>query len=98
MEKFCTVLLHDADSEPPSVQTLAKTLETGTEDEKADALKKLITFHANGEALPKLIMSVIRFVLPSKNHTLKKLCLLYWEVLDMKDDEGKLKPEIILAV
>ena len=34
-----------------------------------------------GEAMPKILMQVIRYVINSKNKQLKKLCMLYWEVV-----------------
>ena len=42
-------------------------------------------------------MHIIRFVLPSRNHVLKKLSLLYLEAVDKVDANGKLKPEMILV-
>ena len=41
-------------------------------------------------------MHVIRFVMPSKNKTLKKLLLLFYEVTPKKNPDGKLKQEFIL--
>ncbi|KAG9054126.1 coatomer subunit beta [Serendipita sp. 407] len=42
-------------------------------------------------------MPIIQFVLPSKNKQLKKLLHFYWEVCRKKDDQGKLKQEMILV-
>jgi coatomer subunit beta len=42
-------------------------------------------------------MFVIRFVVVSKNKTLKKLCLIYWEIVPKKNPDGKLKQEFILV-
>lgn len=60
-------------------------------------MKKLISLHLNGEAQPQLLMTVIRFAMPERNHTLKKLCLLYLEVVDKTGADGKLLPEMILV-
>jgi coatomer subunit beta len=50
-----------------------------------------------GDLMPDLIMHVIRFVLPSKNKSLKKLLLVYWEICAKKNPDGKLKQEMILV-
>ena len=34
-----------------------------------------------GEAMPKILMQVIRFCINSDDKPLKKLCMLYWEVV-----------------
>ena len=34
-----------------------------------------------GEAMPRILMQVIRFCINSQNKQLKKLCMLYWEVV-----------------
>jgi coatomer subunit beta len=46
---------------------------------------------------PPVVMHIIRFVLPSRNHALKKLSLLYLEAVEKVDKSGKLKPEMILV-
>jgi coatomer subunit beta len=51
----------------------------------------------NGDPIPQLLMSVIRYVLPSKNKTLKKLAMLYWEIVPKLNPNGKLKQEMILV-
>jgi len=52
--------------------------------------------HQNGEPQQNLLMTIIRYVLPSSYKPLKKLLLYYWEVIDKHDKEGKLLPEMIL--
>jgi coatomer subunit beta len=42
-------------------------------------------------------MPVIKFCLSSDNHTIKKLLLLYWEVVDKKNKDGVLLHEMILV-
>eukprot|EP00965_Chrysotila_dentata_P243261 6205327-Pleurochrysis_carterae.AAC.1 len=60
-------------------------------------MKTLISLQLNGEVMPKLLMTVIRFVVPSDDHKLKKLLLIYWEVVDKTGSDGKLLPEMILV-
>ena len=69
--------------------------EAGLESE--EALKKVVMFTLNGEQLPQLLMPIIRFVTPSRDHTVKKLLLLYWEVVEKTNADGKLKSEMILV-
>ena len=47
--------------------------------------------------MPKLLMTVIRFCVTSDNHMIKKLMLIYWEVIDKTGPDGKLLPEMILV-
>merc|ERR1719181_1713646 len=50
----------------------------------------------NGENMSQLFMTIVRYVLPSEDHTIQKLLLLYLEQLQKKDSQGKLLPEMIL--
>src|SRR5690606_2165822 len=89
-----TILLHYDKGEPPNVAELKNQIEHGNMEEKIAALKKAILLLNNGEKLPQLLMSIIRFITPSKDHTLKKLLLIYWEVFDKKSPDGKLLSEL----
>jgi coatomer subunit beta len=60
-------------------------------------MKRIIGIMINGDPLPQLMMTVIRFILPSKNKTLKKLLLAYWEMCPKYGSDGKLKQEMILV-
>ncbi|KAJ6230003.1 coatomer subunit beta [Anaeramoeba flamelloides] len=44
-----------------------------------------------------MLMSVIQFVAPESDHTLKKLGLIYWEIVNKKGSDGKLLSQIILV-
>ena len=67
-------LLHlPTDQETPSEQQLKADLEKGDPRTKAEALKKVIFMITNGEKIPGILMTIIRFVLPSQDHTIKKL-------------------------
>ncbi len=49
---------------------------------KADTLKRLITMILSGEKVGRdMLMYVIRFCLPSQDHLIKKLLLVFWEVV-----------------
>uniref|UniRef100_A0A0K8R4P3 Putative coatomer protein complex subunit beta 1 n=1 Tax=Ixodes ricinus TaxID=34613 RepID=A0A0K8R4P3_IXORI len=64
---------------------------------KAEALKKTIHLMLNGEKYPSLLMTIIRFVLPLQDHTLKKLLLVFWEIVPKTTPDGKLLHEMILV-
>jgi coatomer subunit beta len=51
----------------------------------------------NGEKFPSLLMTIIRFVMPVADHTLKKLLLLFWEIVPKNTPDGKLMHEMILV-
>merc|ERR1712227_463057 len=44
-----------------------------------------------------LLMNIIRFVLPSQDHTIKKLLLVFWEVVPKYSQDGKMLHEMILV-
>lgn len=67
------------------------------EQAKAEALKKLIVMMLNGEKFPSLLMIIIRYVMPSQDHTIKKLLLVFWEIVPKHTGDGKLLQEMILV-
>lgn len=71
--------------------------EKGDSKTKIEALKKVIHMIANGERLPGLLMIIIRFVLPLQDHTIKKLLLIFWEIVPKTTADGKLLQEMILV-
>ncbi len=64
---------------------------------KAEALKKVIQQMLNGDKYPSLLMVIIRFVMPVADHTLKKLLLIFWEIVPKHTADGKLMQEMILV-
>jgi len=96
-EKHCTVLIHCEKGVPPTSEDLAKKLENKKDSVKAEALQELILLMINGESYPKLLMTVIRFVVTSMDHQVKKLLMIYWEIVDKCKENGDLKEEMILV-
>ncbi|KAG8769704.1 coatomer subunit beta, partial [Serendipita sp. 398] len=96
-EQPCFTVVQDDGSEVPSSQELRSALEKGSDEVKIDTLRKIIISTLNGNDQPAALMPIIQFVLPSKNKQLKKLLHFYWEVCRKKDDQGKLKQEMILV-
>ncbi|CAF3448683.1 unnamed protein product [Rotaria sp. Silwood1] len=97
-EQPCYTLINTSqDLEPPSEMQLREDLEKGNDKAKADALRKLIVMMLNGEKFPSLLMIIIRYVMPSQNHTIKKLLLIFWEIVPKHTGDGKLLQEMILV-
>ena len=96
-EKFCTVLMHYDKSTPPNEDEIREELESKDVEKKISGLKTLISLILNGEVMPKLLMTVIRFCVPCDDHTIKKLLLIYWEVVEKTGPDAKLLPEMILV-
>ena len=65
-----------------SAVELKEALETGSAEEKADAMKKVISLLLSGESMPQVFITIVRYVLPSEDHTVQKLLLLYMETID----------------
>lgn len=51
----------------------------------------------SGERLPGVLMTIIRFVLPLQDHMIKKLLLIFWEIVPKTSPDGKLLQEMILV-
>jgi len=51
----------------------------------------------NGEKMQSLLMTVIRFVMPVQDHTIKKMLLVFWEVVPKYTADGKMLHEMILV-
>ncbi|CAJ1399175.1 unnamed protein product [Effrenium voratum] len=96
-EKYCTVLIHYEKGVPPTSEELAKKLESKKETVQAEALEELVLLMINGESYPKLLMTIIRFVVTSRDHRVKKLLTIYWEIVEKTKDNGDLKEEMILV-
>jgi coatomer subunit beta len=94
----CYTLINLEDRlDPPSIKDLKNALEDKNDNVKIITMKKILIWMLNGDPMPQLLMSVIRYVLPSKNKLVKKLVMLYWEIFPKIGPNGKLKPEMILV-
>lgn len=78
---------------------IRKTLETGSDSARISAMKSLIVSLVNGERelVESLLMTLIRFILPLRNKSIKKLLLYLFENIPKTDSEGNLKQEFILV-
>lgn len=96
-ENNCTLVLHFESNNAPRVEELKAQLENPDENVKIEALKAIILYMTNGEQLNKLLMPIIKYCLHSENHTIKKLLMLYWEIVNRTKPDGALLPEMILV-
>ncbi|KAL3777483.1 hypothetical protein ACHAWO_007353 [Cyclotella atomus] len=82
-ESYCTFTLASDTTAGglPSQEEIAKQLESNDPKIKRHALKAAIMAMLGGEAMPRILMQVIRFCINSDDKPLKKLCMLYWEVV-----------------
>ncbi|XP_033323993.2 coatomer subunit beta isoform X1 [Megalopta genalis] len=97
-EQPCYTLVNiPTDTEPLNELQLKLDLEKGDAQTKIEALKKTIHMILSGERLPGLLMTIIRFVLPLQDHTIKKLLLIFWEIVPKTSPDGKLLQEMILV-
>ncbi|GAA0184957.1 hypothetical protein Leryth_022394 [Lithospermum erythrorhizon] len=96
MEKSCSLLVHFDKGTPAIANEIKEALEGHDDPSKVEAMKKAIMLLLNGETLPQLFITIVRYVLPSEDHTVQKLLLLYLEIIDKTDSKGKVLPEMIL--
>eukprot|EP01104_Vermistella_antarctica_P008860 TRINITY_DN2254_c0_g1_i1.p1 TRINITY_DN2254_c0_g1~~TRINITY_DN2254_c0_g1_i1.p1 ORF type:complete len:988 (+),score=320.12 TRINITY_DN2254_c0_g1_i1:123-3086(+) len=96
-ERPCTLLVSHGQQTPPNSAEIKAMLEHGDERDKVEALEHIITLQLAGEKLPGLLITVIKFAMPSKDKRIKKLLLVYWEVVDKRSEDNKLLPEFILV-
>lgn len=97
-EQPCYTLINiPTDTEPLSELQLKQHLEKGDVKTKITALEKTIHMILSGERLPGLLMTIIRYVLPLQDHMIKKLLLIFWEIVPKTSPDGKLLQEMILV-
>jgi coatomer subunit beta len=92
-----TIINVPSDFETPNELQLKMELEKGDIKVKTEALKKIIYMILNGEKIQGLLMTIIRFVLPSQDHMIKKMLLVFWEIVPKTHPDGKLLQEMILV-
>lgn len=66
---------------------------------KLKCLRSLIVAMNNGYRVNNsILMTVIRFLSPVNDHEIKRLLLLFWELLPKTQSNGNLLTEMILVV
>jgi coatomer subunit beta len=84
-EKSCGIILYNDSSEVPNLQKIKQDFEKGSDEAKIEALKKVIYLLLNGDKVQQLMVPIIRYVTPCKDHFIKKLLLIYWELVDKQN-------------
>lgn len=97
VEGPCYTIINSGDMDPYNEMQLKQDLEKGDVNVKIETLKKVIQLLLNGERLSGLLMTIIRFVLPLQNHQIKKLLLIFWEIVPKTSSDGRLLQEMILV-
>mmetsp|Transcript_9797 Transcript_9797/g.24867 ORF Transcript_9797/g.24867 Transcript_9797/m.24867 type:complete len:981 (-) Transcript_9797:768-3710(-) len=93
----CTVLLNTEKQTAIAHDDILKQLEDSDDKVKLKSLKAAIYMMLSGEPMPKMLMTVIRFCINTEDHELKKLLMLFWEIVPKYDSNKKLLPEMILV-
>jgi coatomer subunit beta len=97
LENAYSLIHMDNTADNPSLQELKLQLEKGNDETKMETMRTIVTIMLNGDPMPQLLMHIIRFVMPSKSKSLKKLLYFYYEICPKLDSNGKLKQEMILV-
>jgi vesicle coat complex subunit len=75
IERSCSMIV-SLDS-PGNPNEIKAALEGNDIELKIEMLKKAIAMSLSGENIPGLFICMIRYVLPSEDHTVQRLLLLY---------------------
>jgi len=90
------IIANDLESIPAAAD-LEKTFSKGRINEKVQCLQQLIKLIIHDESFPRLMMPVLQYLVPSDDHEIKKLILLYWETIEKTKADGSVRDELILA-
>ena len=104
-DKICTLIINGDKKVQPSPMDIQKKIESASslymqkKDPKklVEAMEELLLFMVNGNAYPRLLMTIIRFVITCDDHRVKKLCQIYWEICEKVRENGELKEEMVLV-
>lgn len=50
------------------------------------------------ENFPPMIMTVVQFAMRVDSHDMKKLLMLYWEIIEKTNPDGRMKEEMVMLV
>eukprot|EP00826_Nyctotherus_ovalis_P058386 TRINITY_DN801_c0_g1_i7.p1 TRINITY_DN801_c0_g1~~TRINITY_DN801_c0_g1_i7.p1 ORF type:complete len:951 (+),score=329.19 TRINITY_DN801_c0_g1_i7:72-2924(+) len=90
------IVANDIESVPTAAE-LQQTFSKGRISEKIQGLQQLIKLIVHDESFPRLMMAVLQYLVPSEDHEIKKLVLLYWEAVEKTKSDGNVCDELILA-
>lgn len=73
---------------PASAKEIKESLESNDPSVKTQGMQKAVSMLLNGESLPALFITILQHVLPSQDHTVQKLLLLYLVRDPLPPNEG----------
>jgi len=97
IDKNCTYLISNDKLASLQQEDICKDLESADVANKIKGIKNSIMALLSGESMPRVLMTVIRFCINQEDHQIKKLLMLYWEIVPKYSIDGKLLPEMILV-
>lgn len=97
IDNNCTLYICTDNCEVPTNNEIQKKLESQNVDKKIEGMENLIFNIIQGVSYENLLMCVIRYIVPHKDHRLKKMCHIFFEIVDKCNSDGSLKEEMILV-
>jgi coatomer subunit beta len=96
-ERSASIIINWEPSGTVNTNELKRLLMEKEIDSKVAAMKQIVSMMVNGENLNSMFMPVTQFAGPARDNSLKKLLLLYYEVIDKRGPDGRLKQEMIMV-
>lgn len=96
-EQLCPFIIANDVESAPKVIEMQATFSEGKIEDKVIALQQLIKLIIQDNSYPNLMMSVLKYLVPSDDHEIKKLLLLYWETVEKLKPDGTVRDELLLA-
>jgi len=96
-DKNCTFLVCTEKSGVAQQEDICKDLESSDNTIKCRGIKSAIISLLAGETMPRILMTIIRFCVTNTDHQVKKMLMLYWELVPKYGPDNKLLPEMILV-
>jgi len=101
-DRVCTIYVAKKDMGVfPGIQGWRQELEKcqNKDSIRRKVLDEMLIWMGQGETeqISKLLMSVIRFILPSEDNQIKKRLQIFWENCIFTNEDGSLKSEMILV-
>lgn len=97
-DRPCHLIIDYEVSTPPAPKDVEAHLSKGSLEEKIDAMKTLILMILQDEHFPRMIMVVVQNCMRVDDHEMKKLLMLYWEVIEKVNNDGTVKEEMVMLI
>lgn len=96
-DKNCTFLVCTEKSGVAQQEDICKHLESNDNAVKCKGIQEAIISLLAGETMPRILMTIIRYCVTNDDHQVKKMLMLYWELVPKYGADNKLLPEMILV-